>query len=127
MALIECSECKRQVSTLAASCPGCGAPVASNQLSDEHQINGAECKFCMSRFSEEATVCPSCHAKLGYFDIFWPINIGVVGKTGAYVFIGALAVASISPMFPIAIPLLLYAFYRFRKGPSWYQSKIPGN
>jgi len=27
MALIECGECKRQVSDKAASCPGCGAPI----------------------------------------------------------------------------------------------------
>ena len=28
MALIECSECGRQVSDRAVSCPGCGAPIA---------------------------------------------------------------------------------------------------
>lgn len=30
MALIECSECGREVSDSAAACPGCGAPVASH-------------------------------------------------------------------------------------------------
>lgn len=28
MALVACSECGKQVSTLAANCPSCGAPVA---------------------------------------------------------------------------------------------------
>ena len=31
MALIPCYECKREVSTLAASCPHCGAPVISSK------------------------------------------------------------------------------------------------
>lgn len=29
MALIRCSDCDRQVSDRAASCPGCGAPIAT--------------------------------------------------------------------------------------------------
>jgi hypothetical protein len=33
MALIECSECRRQVSDKAASCPGCGAPIAQTPAS----------------------------------------------------------------------------------------------
>jgi len=36
MALIECSECGQQVSSKAASCPGCGAPISeksSNHVS----------------------------------------------------------------------------------------------
>ena len=33
MALIECSECRRQVSDKAASCPGCGAPIAQTAAS----------------------------------------------------------------------------------------------
>lgn len=32
MALILCEECKREISDRAISCPGCGAPVASNKL-----------------------------------------------------------------------------------------------
>lgn len=31
MALIVCSECQRQVSSQAAACPSCGAPVASRR------------------------------------------------------------------------------------------------
>ncbi|AMM24588.1 hypothetical protein [Variovorax sp. PAMC 28711] len=34
MALVVCSECGKQVSTLAASCPSCGAPVAGAAASD---------------------------------------------------------------------------------------------
>jgi hypothetical protein len=32
MALIECGECKRQVSEKAPACPGCGAPIAASAL-----------------------------------------------------------------------------------------------
>ena len=28
MALIQCSECQREVSSKAAACPGCGAPIS---------------------------------------------------------------------------------------------------
>ncbi|WP_371436636.1 zinc ribbon domain-containing protein [Polaromonas sp.] len=33
MALVACSECGKQISTLAATCPSCGAPVAGSPAS----------------------------------------------------------------------------------------------
>ncbi|MEO8248018.1 MAG: zinc ribbon domain-containing protein [Burkholderiales bacterium] len=38
MALIDCAECGKQVSTLAASCPSCGAPVAGGARWDQEPV-----------------------------------------------------------------------------------------
>ena len=37
--LIECRECKKQVSDLATACPSCGAPIRSVPTSDSPSIN----------------------------------------------------------------------------------------
>ena len=40
MALIECTECGKQISDQAATCPGCGAPVRS--LANEQRAHEAQ-------------------------------------------------------------------------------------
>lgn len=50
MALINCAECGKQVSDLAACCPHCGAPVQKKEY----------CKECGNQVSETASVCPNC-------------------------------------------------------------------
>ena len=50
MALINCAECGKQVSDLAACCPHCGAPVQKKEY----------CKECGNQVSEMASVCPNC-------------------------------------------------------------------
>lgn len=50
MALINCAECGKQVSDLAACCPHCGAPVQKKEY----------CKECGNQVSESASVCPNC-------------------------------------------------------------------
>ena len=50
MALINCAECGKQVSDLAACCPHCGAPVQKKIY----------CKECGNQVSESASVCPNC-------------------------------------------------------------------
>lgn len=50
MALMNCAECGKQVSDLAACCPHCGAPVEKKVY----------CKDCGNQMSESASVCPNC-------------------------------------------------------------------
>lgn len=40
MALIECGECGREVSDKAASCPGCGSPMATQRVSTGKGTSG---------------------------------------------------------------------------------------
>lgn len=53
MALIKCTECGREVSDKAASCPGCGAPI-NNTFKKKY------CKHCGSLIDKECIVCPKC-------------------------------------------------------------------
>ena len=61
MALIECKDCKNQISDSAESCPKCGAPVEKAIGVDETQ-----CPHCMTVISKKASTCPSCKAIKGY-------------------------------------------------------------
>lgn len=120
MALIDCKECSNKVSELAESCPKCGAPVPKKLNPDaEH------CGHCLTAVSEFATTCPSCRAKKGYANASFLgfFDLGVVGKTGAKIYMGILAIGSITPIFFIALPLLIYTAYHYNKGPYWYQSR----
>ena len=46
MAMIECPECGKSISDKAATCPGCGCPIAS--VNDKPQAAGAKCPKCGS-------------------------------------------------------------------------------
>ena len=62
MALIECAECKHQVSDKAASCPKCGAPVTVSIEATEGRI----CGHCRTLNDKDAIACKSCGARYGY-------------------------------------------------------------
>lgn len=50
MSLINCTECGRQISDKAKSCPGCGAPIAITKF----------CKHCGAKIELDCIVCPIC-------------------------------------------------------------------
>ena len=59
MALINCPECGKEVSTLAAACPACGYPIAAPQ-----SANLAECDYCKKLINRELTTCPFCNVQV---------------------------------------------------------------
>lgn len=50
MALTQCPECKKIISSTASSCPGCGYSFAKMKF----------CKFCGSKIAEDSVVCVKC-------------------------------------------------------------------
>lgn len=60
MALITCSECGGQVSSTAAACPHCGAPVPAVSAAEERK-----CEDCGAILPEGASECPSCGCPTG--------------------------------------------------------------
>ncbi len=82
MALINCPECNHQVSTLATSCPNCGAPVdkVDNQ---EHWVNPdlkpledgmRKCSKCWQLNIETNEVCSRCGCPLPHYQEEVKIN-----------------------------------------------------
>lgn len=55
MALITCSECGGQVSSTAAACPHCGAPVSAAPAAEERK-----CEECGAVLPDGAAACPNC-------------------------------------------------------------------
>lgn len=55
MALIPCSKCGKQISSLAAKCPHCGEMV--NQTEPN---NSVVCPECATRFGKNVEACPNC-------------------------------------------------------------------
>ena len=131
MALIECHECGIEVSNLAHSCPGCGAPIGD----DARQLDttkSEQCGLCRTPVDPDASVCPNCQARKGYLNVIWPLEIGVVGKVGISVVIGLFLILFLRSLTLFVIELLLismfalaYLFYKYKKGPMWYQSRNP--
>lgn len=74
MALVTCTECRRQISDRAPACPHCGCPAApSADLGDAQglprasaEASGEACPFCARELSPRAVVCGSCRAWHGY-------------------------------------------------------------
>lgn len=54
MAMINCSECGREISDKAASCPNCGAVVKKKF-----------CQHCGSSIDNDCVVCPKCGKQVG--------------------------------------------------------------
>ena len=54
MALINCSECNKEVSDKAAACNHCGNPIASGNE------NLKFCKFCSEKIHIDAVMCTKC-------------------------------------------------------------------
>lgn len=58
MALIECGECKRQVSDKAPACPGCGAPIASAKASSPAPSPTATARPVSAKPKKRGTLLP---------------------------------------------------------------------
>ena len=54
MALINCSECGKEISDKATSCPHCGAPTSNVSA------NTKFCKHCGESIDKECLICPKC-------------------------------------------------------------------
>ena len=54
MALINCSECGKEISDKATSCPNCGAPTSNVSA------NTKFCKHCGESIDKECLICPKC-------------------------------------------------------------------
>lgn len=54
MALINCSECGREISDKALSCPHCGAPTSTIPKNIEY------CKHCGEPIDKECLICTKC-------------------------------------------------------------------
>ena len=131
MTLIGCHECAREVSNLAHSCPGCGAPIGD----DVKQLDTNEselCGFCRTRVDPDASVCPNCQARKGYLNVIWPLGIGVVGKVGISVVIGLFLILFLRSLTLFVVELLFISMlalacliYKYKTGPVWYQSRNP--
>jgi hypothetical protein len=81
MALIECSECRKQVSDKAASCPGCGAPIAHADASLIHvSRNSGPLKVERTGGTWEA---------IGFLFIVAAIFVGVAGSGSVGGILGA--------------------------------------
>lgn len=69
MALIQCADCKREISPRAVACPHCGAPVASQPQAPSPPVVGTpngkfECKQCGTRYGKWTANCARCGAKM---------------------------------------------------------------
>ena len=67
-----------------------------------------------------------------FLNVIWPLEIGVVGKVGISVVIGLFLILFLRSLTLFVIELLLismlalaYLFYKYKKGPMWYQSRNP--
>ncbi len=73
--LIECQDCKRQISDLAPTCPGCGRPMKENtvggggaQPASEIRRTINRCAACNKDVAASAKICPNCGRRLGMLD-----------------------------------------------------------
>src|SRR5262249_2590502 len=55
MALIDCTECGKQVSTAAQACPNCGHPVARMRM---------KCPYCRNELASNIETCPHCQRRI---------------------------------------------------------------
>lgn len=86
MALINCSECGKEVSENATTCPNCGNPINKKGVNAKttaplppptyEQIPKKICKHCKAEIPKVAKVCPNCNKKQSGI-LKWVI-IGVV-------------------------------------------------
>lgn len=103
MALIKCYECGNEISDAAASCPKCGAPVATNPETVAQptvESVGLQCPFCMNAVHEDALTCGNCGAEYGYYD-------------GRRVYSGKWTVIGFGIILPIFITILVLSWNEF--------------
>ena len=60
MALTNCPNCGKEVSTRAAVCPGCGYGFSAAQESEPEQPTIQKCEDCGTEIPEGGDVCPNC-------------------------------------------------------------------
>ena len=53
MSLIKCTECEKEVSDQATSCPNCGAPINTD-------AQKKFCKHCGEKIDKDCIICPKC-------------------------------------------------------------------
>jgi len=75
MALIECSECSKEVSDKAGSCPHCGAPISTSD------VTLVLCWSCKKEYPENLDACPYCK-KGRYVGVDLFKSIGSLLKNG---------------------------------------------
>lgn len=137
MALISCSECSKQVSDKAQTCPNCGCPINSQPLQTltvavekQNLRNTTRCPFCNTQISIHAIVCSGCFATKGY-------NLGNLGVRGRGFFIGfsvfcgfllcgMFSVLLLEKGFSAIYLLILFVpgvvfFWQLAAGPKWYR------
>ena len=95
MALIPCPECKREVSTLAVSCPHCGTPVVNFRLVSPDKETVVTTQLTNKRYKLQRLVALAL-AVIGWvIIIFGPPGSGVAGLILLIVSIGWGIVVSI--------------------------------
>ena len=88
MALIPCPECKREVSTLAVSCPHCGTPVVNFRLVSPDKETVVTTQLTSKRYKLQRLVALTL-AVIGWvIIIFGPPGSGVAGLILLIVSIG---------------------------------------
>jgi len=78
MALVNCPECGKEVSSTAESCPNCGYGVREHfsnscTTSQQHDEKKNICPYCKTENHADASVCKACHKNIS--------TAGVVGDT----------------------------------------------
>lgn len=142
MALINCSECKAQVSTSAQNCPQCGAPVPVEALVNELSESQDLCPWCRTVVDERSDrhkwlgfipsdmlKCPGCRAIRAYVSTGGRNNI-VYGRNGTILMGIPVPVAvgigfAASPLWFVSLILFGVAAasaWALRRGPKWYRA-----
>ncbi len=73
MALINCPECKREISDMARSCPHCGYSFEKMKF----------CKFCGTKIPEDSIICTKCGRQVEYTNQNRGIVINNVANSSA--------------------------------------------
>ena len=60
MALTNCPNCGKEVSTRAAVCPGCGYEFTITPESEQTRPTIRKCEDCGAEIPEGAELCPNC-------------------------------------------------------------------
>ena len=64
MALIACPECRKDVSSTAAACPSCGAPIHALPQGNNAMASANICPVCGKMLMPKATICANCNVNV---------------------------------------------------------------
>ena len=75
MALVNCGECGREVSTKAPACPNCGAPVSETATTPSKKyVTNRKCKSCGARLKKVGAARSIASGQApGPFGLSWPV------------------------------------------------------